>query len=156
MVRSPRASYVDRVAGVAQPADQVGDVLGARQRMRARGLGGEHADGTPDLGHRLPPDLLGVGERGQGVVDIGGAVVAGDQRLPGATHVQHGHAQRVGHEVVDLAGDPLSFGERGALGLLRAGAPLGGQRPHLPPHRAADEEPEVAGQDEQRDVRAER
>ena len=71
-------------------------------------------DDGADLGHRLSALAFGVGECLQCLLDV--TILF--EHATGAGDVEHGDRQGMRDDIVDLAGDPLSFVARGAVGTL--------------------------------------
>ena len=108
-----------RVAGRLVLPGQRGQLIGQRRRVLAQGQDGPAGRGQALPGQRPGPvdalDRLGQfgvvrGQRGRG------------QQALGGLQVDRHRGQRVGQHVVDVAGDPGSFGERGRVRLGLAGA----------------------------------
>ena len=76
--------------------------------VTAAGLLVEQADGLPDVGHRLPADVLGVPQRVDRVVDVTAVL----EVAAGSGQVQQGDAEGVRDDVMHLARDPLPLLER--------------------------------------------
>ena len=115
--------------------DERGDVRGRRQRRRDAFVvaAPEHRDGSTQLLHASPTDLLGRPERLLGR----GRVAA--QHVAGARDLEHYGGEPVADEVVHVAGDPAPLGQHGLLRQLAAGgAELCGELP-LTVHHAAHE-----------------
>ncbi len=128
----------DGQAGPLEALDEGCDVVDSGFGRGRRGLGGpvvEQPDGTPDVGHRLAAQPFGLLERLDRVIDV--AVLL--QRAPGAGHVQQGDAQRMGDDVVHLAGDAPPFVGGGVFGQHLLRRDLLGQQQPLGAHQVTEQ-----------------
>ena len=112
------------LAADRQRAGAVVEQRGERIWQRRR-VGPQRSDRPARLGQPLVNEPPGVGEQAQRAVDV---VALGQHRLRGL-YLDPERAQRVGQDIVDLAGDPRALVQRGgALGLELGPAGLGEQR----------------------------
>ena len=72
----------------------------------------EQADRAADVGHRLAAEPLGVFEGSDRIVDVAVLLKAAARR----GHVEQRHAERVGDDVMYLAGDSSTLVGRGVFG----------------------------------------